>query len=199
MDCWEADSPKTWSKFQVRIPIPGDTVSTFPEGPGVTESTEALKPEPHTAATSALTPVSMCPVCGLALMPVTGLGLGSASSLIILMSSSSSSKGFAAPHCLFSSILIAAARLSPGWRCWRSATRWPRGNVTGALTKASNRAPSRAAGGAGRMRQKVEMRHLPGAVLGLQAPASAPASAGGAGGPAKRRRSGQSSSCSIPL
>mmetsp|Transcript_11095 Transcript_11095/g.29413 ORF Transcript_11095/g.29413 Transcript_11095/m.29413 type:complete len:231 (+) Transcript_11095:1361-2053(+) len=181
-------SAKTWAKFHLRIPMPGDTVSTDPFLPVVVDITEALKPDPQDAAARSAAGATLAPMkldcvaerAGMRSPPsATGVTMPSGSASL-----SPSSSGSAAPQSLFKNILMAAARDNSGCRWRNKATRWPRGNVTGVLSNASQKAPSNVAGAAGRSRQKVETRHRSGG----GAPAAATVCSS-----AKRRRSGHSS------
>mmetsp|Transcript_108771 Transcript_108771/g.307645 ORF Transcript_108771/g.307645 Transcript_108771/m.307645 type:complete len:282 (-) Transcript_108771:441-1286(-) len=132
--CCGAASPMTSLKAHLRMPMPGDMVSTEPDGPGVTESTEAVRPGPATATS-----------------PRPGAPRPSS-----LAGPSSSLRGPAAPHFLFRHSFIAAPRVSSGCFCCIRVTRWLSGSCIGVLRRAAANVPSRATGAGGRIRQNTD-------------------------------------------
>mmetsp|Transcript_32283 Transcript_32283/g.74864 ORF Transcript_32283/g.74864 Transcript_32283/m.74864 type:complete len:246 (+) Transcript_32283:1317-2054(+) len=146
--CGEACA-KTWSKCQLRMPMPGDTVSTDPCCPDVTESTEATKPgRPST-------------------LPPSG----------DLSEEEEEEEVLEPPSTRCMSWRIASLCVRFGFCRLSSAMRWCSGSETSVLAASSGSAPTTFAAG-GRMRQNAAKRKFMGAAHSAAPPETTHAPSG---------------------
>mmetsp|Transcript_40605 Transcript_40605/g.129031 ORF Transcript_40605/g.129031 Transcript_40605/m.129031 type:complete len:211 (+) Transcript_40605:1285-1917(+) len=137
---------KTWLNCQLRMPMPADTVSNDPDGPGVRERTDVTNP-----AAPAASPLA---------------------SVEAADGSSSAGLPLALWFCFISNA-IASFCVRPGLPCLSNAKRWCNGSDTSVpCSRAAGAEPVSLLGAAGRIRQKAARWKVAG--LAGEAPARPP-------------------------